>query len=133
VRVRIAGDGPRGDGRANRAFLTIKGPSNGSSRAEYEYPIPVQDAEELLQTLCDRPWIDKMRYRIPVGDLIWEVDEFLGENAGLVLAEVELTAADQVVDLPAWIGEEVTADPKYYNSSLVRLPYSQWGPSARPN
>jgi CYTH domain-containing protein len=92
----------------------------------------VQDAEELLQTLCDRPWIDKIRYRIPAGDLIWEVDEFLGENAGLVLAEVELTAADQVVDLPAWIGEEVTGDPKYYNSSLVRLPYSQWGQSARP-
>lgn len=118
VRVRIAGD---------CACLTIKGPSSGSSRAEYEYPIPVQDAEELLNTLCDRPWIDKVRYRIPFGDLTWEVDEFLGENAGLIMAEVELTAVDQAVELPAWIREEVTGDSRYYNSSLVRYPYRAWG------
>ncbi len=118
VRVRTAGD---------QGYLTIKGPSQGSARAEFEYPIPLVDAVELLDTLCDRPLIDKTRYRIPVAGLVWEVDEFHGENAGLVLAEVELDHPDQAVELPAWIGAEVTGDPRYYNSYLVRSPFSSWG------
>jgi adenylate cyclase len=117
VRVRIAGD---------CAFLTIKGPLQGVSRAEYEYPIPLQDAQELLDTLCDRPWIDKVRYRIAYDNLTWEIDEFSGENAGLVLAEVELTTPNQNIQLPDWVGVEVTGDPRYYNSSLVRYPYRDW-------
>jgi CYTH domain-containing protein len=118
VRVRTAGD---------QGYLTIKGPSQGSARAEFEYPIPLADALELLDTLCDRPFIDKTRYRIPVADLVWEVDEFHGENAGLMLAEVELDDPEQTVDRPEWIGAEVTGDPRYYNSSLVRSPFSSWG------
>ncbi len=118
VRVRTAGD---------QGYLTIKGPSQGSVRAEFEYPIPLADALELLDTLCDRPFIDKTRYRIPVAGLVWEVDEFHGENAGLVLAEVELQDPAQAVELPEWIGTEVTGDPRYYNSSLVRSPFRNWG------
>jgi adenylate cyclase len=117
VRVRTAGD---------QGYLTIKGPSQGSTRAEFEYPIPLADALELLDTLCDRPFIDKTRYRIPVAGLVWEVDEFHAENTGLVLAEVELDHPDQAVDLPDWIGTEVTGDPRYYNSYLVRSPFRSW-------
>mgnify|MGYP001794395229 CR=1 FL=1 len=117
VRVRIAGE---------NAYLTIKGPSRGLSRAEFEYAIPVSDAQEMLETLCDRPLIEKVRYRLPIGGLVWEIDEFMGENAGLLVAEVELQSETQSVDLPDWAGEEVSGDPKYYNASLVRHPYSQW-------
>lgn len=117
VRVRTAGD---------RAFLTIKGLSQGASRAEYEYEIPSEDADAMLDTLCHRPLIEKTRYRIPADDLVWEIDEFKGENAGLIVAEVELNSADQPVRLPPWLGKEVTDDPCYYNANLVRTPYSAW-------
>ena len=112
VRVRIAGP---------LAFLTIKGATSGASRVEFEYPIPLADAEALLG-LCEGPLIDKVRHRVAFGGLLWEVDEVLGENAGLVVAEVELEREDQAVDLPPWVGEEVTHDPRYFNSNLVNRP-----------
>lgn len=114
VRVRVVG---------SQGYLTIKGLTTGSSRAEFEYKIPVGDAEELLETLCDRPLIEKTRYKINIGDLTWEVDEFGGENQGLILAEVELETEDQSIDIPHWIGEEVTSDPRYYNVNLVKNPF----------
>lgn len=117
VRVRIEGE---------QGVLTIKSKSEGASRGEWEYPIPLRDAEELLDRLCERPLVEKYRRRIDFQGFTWEVDEFLGENAGLVVAEIELPAEDTVFDLPDWIGNEVTGEPRYYNSSLIRLPYSKW-------
>jgi len=117
VRVRIAGE---------KAYLTIKGPSNGLSRAEFEYAIPLGDAKEMLETLCDRPLIEKTRYRLPIGPVVWEIDEFKGENAGLLIAEVELQSEDQTIELPDWVGQDVSGNPRYYNASLVKRPYSQW-------
>lgn len=117
VRVRIEGDG---------ACLTIKGKSSGATRGEWEYPLPISDAQVFLDTLCERPIIEKYRYRIPHAGLTWEVDEFLGENAGLVVAEIELTSEDQVFVRPDWVGEEVTHDPRYFNSSLLSHPYRLW-------
>lgn len=117
VRVRVA------DGKG---YLTVKGETVNATRAEYEYVIPLQDASAMLDTLCKRPLIEKTRYRIDYQGLVWEVDEFAGENAGLIIAEVELASADQVVALPAWIGEEVTSDPRYYNASLIANPFSRW-------
>ncbi len=117
MRVRRAGD---------RGYITIKGPTVGLARAEFEYEIPVEDADEMLTTLCDRPLIEKRRYRIPVGEVTWEIDEFYGENQGLILAEVELTTADQPLDAPSWIGPEVSQDPRYFNSNLAERPYSRW-------
>lgn len=117
VRARIIG---------NQGYLTIKGPASGLSRAEFEYPIPVTDAREILDTLCAQPLIEKVRYRLPIGDLVWEIDEFKGENAGLVVAEVELDFESQKVELPEWVGPEVSGQAKYYNASLVKNPYSKW-------
>ena len=108
------------------AYINIKGPSSGLRRAEFEYSIPVSDAQEMLNMLCDRPFIEKIRYRLPIGSLVWEIDEFTGENAGLLVAEVELQDEAQSVELPDWVGEEVSGDPKYYNASLVTYPYSAW-------
>lgn len=107
-------------------YLTIKGKSVGASRTEYEYEISVVDAHELLDQLCHRPLIEKVRHRIPQGALTWEIDEFLGENSGLVVAEIELSHADQPFEQPDWLGQEVTADPRYFNSSLVEHPFAQW-------
>lgn len=118
VRVRIAGD---------RGFLTIKGKTEHISRPEFEYPIPLKDAAELLDTLCLRPLIEKTRYRLESEGFLWEIDEFRGENAGLILAEVELADPNQVLNLPGWVGAEVSQDPRYYNASLIRYSYSQWG------
>lgn len=118
VRVRIAGE---------RAFLTIKGPSAGGARDEYEYPIPAPDAEELLARLCAGAQIEKIRHRVPFADRIWEVDEFSGANAPLVVAEVELERIDAEVALPPWVGREVTDDPRYTNAALARRPYALWG------
>jgi adenylate cyclase len=117
VRVRVAGD---------RAYLTIKGAPAGFSRSEFEYPIPLADATELLDTLCDRPLIEKTRHKIDWAGLIWEVDEFAGENQGLIMAEVELTDPQQSITQPDWIGEEVTGDPRYYNSNLTKYPFTRW-------
>lgn len=116
VRVRIAG---------SRAFLTVKGPIKGVSRLEFEYAVPVSEARQMLE-LCRRPLIEKTRYRIEHAGMVWEVDEFHGENAGLVLAEIELSAENQTFEKPAWVGTEVTGDFRYYNSSLMREPYSRW-------
>jgi CYTH domain-containing protein len=117
VRVRKAGD---------RAALTVKGASVGATRQEYEYEIPPDDADEMIDRLCAQPVIEKNRYRIPAGEVVWEVDEFLGANQGLVVAEVELTSEGQDFDKPAWIGREVTGDPKYFNANLVARPFSAW-------
>lgn len=117
VRVRIEGE---------RATMTIKGRSSGATRGEWEYEIPLADANELLDQLCEKPIIEKYRSRIPFAGRTWEVDEFLGANKGLMFAEVELESEDQQFDKPSWIGEEVTHDARYYNSSLIRLPFSQW-------
>ncbi len=110
----------------DKGFLTIKGITVGATRAEYEYPIPTADAAEMLDDLCERPIIEKVRYKIPFGGLTWEVDEFLGVNAGLIVAEVELTDEDQEFSRPEWTGEEVTGDPRYYNANLIANPFSTW-------
>lgn len=107
-------------------YLTIKGKSVGGSRPEYEYEIPIADAQEMLNQLCHHPLIEKIRHRIPQDAIIWEIDEFLGENAGLVVAEVELQNIEQPFEKPAWLGEEVTTDLRYFNSSLVTHPFSRW-------
>ena len=110
----------------NKGFLTIKGVTKGFSRAEYEYEIPLHDANEMLDQLCERPLIEKNRYKIEYKGLVWEVDDFLGDNQGLILAEVELIEENQEIALPGWIGEEVTGDPRYYNASLVKYPFNKW-------
>jgi adenylate cyclase len=117
VRVRTAGD---------KSYITVKGISVGATRSEYEYEIPSADANEMLNHLCESPLIEKIRYRTPVSDLTWEVDEFEGENRGLITAEVELTAENQAVPIHDWIGAEVTGDSRYFNSNLVAHPFSQW-------
>ena len=117
VRVRIAGD---------QGLLTIKGATIGAVRSEFEYEIPLTDARALLDQLCLPPLIEKKRYTIPFRGFIWEVDEFFGLNAGLIVAEIELETEDQVFERPTWIGEEVTADPRYYNAALCAAPYSTW-------
>jgi CYTH domain-containing protein len=116
VRVRTMGD---------RAVLTIKGETVGISREEFEYAIPVDDARRLLD-LCELPPIEKTRYRVEHRGLVWEVDEFHGANAGLVVAECELASEDQPIDKPAWVGAEVTADRRYANSNLAARPFSTW-------
>lgn len=117
VRVRIAGD---------VGYLTIKGKTKRHARAEFEYPIPRQDAQEMLDTLCQSYLVEKTRYRIPVGDLLWEVDDFVGWNQGLVMAEVELSSAEQEIALPDWVGDEVSDDPRYFNSYLSQHPFTTW-------
>jgi CYTH domain-containing protein len=117
IRVRIIG---------NEGYLTIKGKTVGNSRAEFEYPIPLSDAQEMLNNLCDRPLIEKTRYKITQDNLIWEVDEFMGENEGLIIAEVELKTEDQKINIPEWIGKEVSGEAKYYNANLVKFPFCQW-------
>lgn len=117
IRVRTVGD---------RGYLTIKGKNTGMSRLEFEYDIPLVDANQLLENLCQLPLIEKYRYRIPWGNHLWEVDEFLGENQGLILAEVELQQETEAIAIPDWIGEEVTGDPRYYNANLATVPYGRW-------
>ena len=116
VRVRIAGE---------KAFLTIKGRTEGASRAEFEYEIPFLDGQELL-LLCERPLIEKVRRVIIHEQSTWEVDEFLGDNTGLVVAEIELQSEGQSFVRPEWLGEEVTHDPRYFNSNLSKKPYKSW-------
>ena len=116
VRVRIAG---------GKAFLTVKGVAKGATRAEFEYAIPVDDAAQLLE-LSDGPVVRKVRRVIEHAGSTWEVDEFEGDNAGLVLAEIELASEEQAFAKPDWLGREVTGDPRYYNSSLAANPYSRW-------
>ena len=116
VRVRV---------RADHAFLTVKGLTQGASRAEFEYEVPLADAEELLK-LSDGPIIEKTRYVVVHEGSKWEVDEFEGDNSGLVVAEIELQSQDEQFSRPQWLGREVTDDNRYYNSSLASHPYRDW-------
>lgn len=116
VRVRIEGE---------RAFITIKGKTAGISRAEFEYPIPLADAGQLL-ALCESAPLEKIRHRVRHQGHVWEIDEFLGVNAGLVVAETELASEQENFIMPAWAGEEVSGDARYYNSALSRRPFCQW-------
>jgi CYTH domain-containing protein len=109
----------------DKGYLTIKGISIGASRMEFEYEIPRQDADELLD-ICEKPLIEKNRYKVENGGFVWEVDEFFGENQGLIVAELELENEDQYFPRPDWIGEEVTDEPRYFNANLVKNPYSKW-------
>ncbi len=110
----------------DRAYLTIKGASIGASRMEFEYEIPTQDAEELLNTLCRKPLIEKNRHKVEHAGHIWEIDEFFGDNQGLIVAEIELNSEDQAFEKPDWVDEEVTHDPRYFNANLNEHPFSQW-------
>lgn len=119
VRVR------RSDGEA---FLTIKGPPGpGFARPEFEYPVPDADAEAMLRDLVEGNVVEKTRHLVPFGGRMWEVDEFLGLNEGLIVAELELKTSDEVFDLPPWVGREVTEDTCYSNAELSRRPFSAWG------
>lgn len=116
VRVRIIG---------NKGILTVKGKNVDTTRLEYEYEIPQKEALELL-LLCEKPIIEKVRNEVNYEGNLWEIDEFEGDNKGLILAEVELEHADQEVDIPVWIGQEVSGDQRYYNSSLIKSPFKDW-------
>ena len=122
VRVRIYGE---------KSFLTVKGPTIKGSRDEFEYPIPRSDARQMLLLFCQKPFIEKTRYHIQFKGFTWEIDQFEGENQGLVVAEIELDAIDQNFEKPDWIGREVTHDPKYFNSNLIQTPFSKWSPAER--
>lgn len=117
VRVRIEGA---------KANLNIKGMTLGIRRQEYEYSIPFAEAEELLDTLCEKPLIEKRRYALRCGSHLWEIDCFEGDNAGLVVAEIELNNVDEEFERPLWLGKEVSDDPRYYNVCLVKHPYKEW-------
>jgi CYTH domain-containing protein len=117
VRVRTVGD---------QGFLTVKGPNVGAVRPEYEYEIPTKEANEMLDLLCEKPLIDKTRYKVGHAGLVWEIDEFHADNQGLVVAEVELDSDRTDFARPAWVGEDVTGDPKYFNSNLIKKPYTKW-------
>lgn len=117
VRVRREGE---------QAMLNIKGATLGIRRLEFEYPIPLAEAQTLLAQLCQQPLIDKTRYHVPHAGHVWEVDVFHGDNDGLVVAEIELQHEDEAFEAPVWLGEEVSHDPRYYNVSLVTHPYKDW-------
>jgi len=117
VRVRIEG---------TKAKLTIKGLTTGVTRSEFEYAIPVEDAALLLDNLCEQPLIDKHRHKEEHHGKLWEIDVFHGGNEGLVVAEIELASEQEAITLPAWVGAEVSSDPRYFNSNLLKHPFSQW-------
>ena len=117
VRVRVKND---------KGYLTIKSSNIGASRLEFEYEIPLVEANEMLDKLCQKPIIDKNRYIVDFANHIWEIDIFYGDNEGLVIAEVELEDENEHIELPLWIKEEVTGDVKYYNSNLMSYPYNKW-------
>lgn len=117
VRVRTIDD---------KGYLTVKGITTGASRSEYEYQIPAAEADAMLTELCEKPLIEKSRYKIKAGAHTWEIDEFFGDNRGLVVAEVELASEGQSFQKPEWIGEEVTGDPRYFNSNLIKHPFTKW-------
>lgn len=111
---------------AEQAWLNIKSATLGIQRQEYEYPIPLDDAREMLDTMCNGPLIEKTRHFVRHAGHLWEIDEFFGDNAGLIVAEIELGHEEETFERPAWLGEEVSDDPRYYNVSLVRHPYREW-------
>ena len=121
--VRIRRSGMQG-------YLTIKGETHGAARLEYEYEIPAADAEELL-ALCEEPLVEKTRHRETVADHVWEVDVFHGANAGLIVAEIELSSEAETFVLPTWAGAEVTGLPRYYNAALIAHPYNEWSAAER--
>lgn len=117
VRVRVAG---------GQGFLNIKSGTLGIRRSEYEYPIPLAEAEEILDALCEKPLLEKIRHFVSHDQHVWEIDEFAGDNAGLIVAEVELSRPDEPFARPDWLGEDVSLDIRYYNSQLARRPYTTW-------
>ena len=117
VRIRLSGD---------QGFFTVKGITCNASRKEFEYPVPQQDAMEMLSLFCKKPLIEKTRYQIEFNGFEWVIDLFEGRNKGLVVAEIELDSSDQPFEKPDWIGKEVTHDPRYFNSNLIKAPYSTW-------
>jgi adenylate cyclase len=117
VRVRTVGQ---------RGYLTVKGLTVGAMRSEFEYEIPRVDADQMIDHLCERPIIFKTRYTVPHRGHIWEIDDFHLENAGLIVAEVELSDQDEWFAMPPWIGKEVTGDPRYFNANLIAHPFSEW-------
>jgi len=117
VRARISDD---------QAFLTLKGRATGLSRSEFEYPIPVEDAQQILNELCTHPLIEKTRYLIPHGNHTWELDIFEDHNQGLIVAEIELGSEDESFEKPKWITKEVSYDRKYRNSNLIAHPFCKW-------
>ena len=117
VRVRVSAD---------RGWLNIKSATIGPQRQEFEYEIPMDEAHQLLDTLSLKPLIEKVRYHVDTGDHVWEIDEFEGDNAGLVVAEIELKHPDEAFSKPDWVGDEVTHDPRYYNTCLSRHPFKDW-------
>jgi len=117
VRIRIEG---------NRGNLNIKSATLGVQRLEYEYPIPLAEAQEMLDRLCEKPLIEKTRYLVPYGGHTWEVDVFHGDNEGLVVAELELAREDEPFERPPWVGEEVSGEPRYYNVCLAKHPFKAW-------
>jgi len=117
IRARIAGD---------RAWLNLKAKRSGMTRLEYEYSIPVEEANEILDELCDGPLIEKYRHEVALGGHVWEIDEFLGSNAGLIVAEIELDSEAETFARPAWLGDEVTTDERYYNFNLAKHPFTLW-------
>ncbi|MET0496904.1 MAG: CYTH domain-containing protein [Steroidobacteraceae bacterium] len=117
IRVRIAGDD---------AWINLKAKRSTRTRLEFEYPIPRGDADEILHDLCSGPLVEKYRHEIVAGPHVWEIDEFLGDNAGLIVAEIELGSEDEPFDRPDWLGAEVTEDERYYNFNLAKHPYREW-------
>lgn len=117
VRVRVVGE---------KAYFTVKGLTKGLTRVEFEYEIPLEDANQLLDELCQRPIIEKLRHKLDFAGFTWEIDEYLGENQGLTIAEVELDSENQAFELPSWVGKDVSDEPKYYNANLVANPFSKW-------
>ena len=117
VRVRTIDD---------KGYLTVKGLTVGATRLEFEYEIPMEEADQMLDELCEQPLIEKNRYKVEHAGLVWEIDEFFGKNQGLIVAEVELQSEDQDFLKPAWVGEEISGDPRYFNSNLIQHPYTQW-------
>lgn len=123
IRVRIAGE---------QAWINIKGLTTGITRSEFEYPVPLADARRMLEELCIKPVIDKTRHLLRYGEHSWEVDEFHGRNAGLVIAEIELAREDEDFQRPPWLGAEVSGDPRYFNASLVTRPFLDWAQRSAP-
>ena len=117
VRIRVTG---------TVAYLTLKGENQGATRPEFEYEIPIEDANEIIKELCSGPVIDKTRYLVEYGSHTWEIDVFHGDNDGLIVAEVELESETEEVDLPKWVINEVTGEVKYYNTSLLDNPFNKW-------
>jgi len=109
----------------NKGYLTVKGLTVGATRMEFEYEIPRRDADAMLD-ICEKPLIAKTRYKVEAGGLVWEIDAFLGENQGLIVAEVELEGEHQEFPKPDWLGKEVTGDPRYFNSNLIKKPFTKW-------